>query len=982
MDQIITVFTERRNLGITVIPYFAVSNNNETFKLLERVTIEHIKNDTQLFSDDEKELIETLHKISDRYLFKKYAKEGTLKSFFDNLHKDPRFQSMIRVHIEEYLYKTVRLIAKSSIPAYYKNGSYNNLYNSDLLVIEPNPAEPVFNFNLNQNKLLYSLEIRQFKASKNEYKDLSLLGRKINVILNDPAIFILNNQLYYFDNIDSKKFKPFTEKSSISIDSRQIPQYMEIFVANCIRKFHVVAKGFEISETELIPETILKIVKNINQKPAIALHFKYGDCDYLADRKSEVFVKLEPFDEKYKFIKIQRNLTFEQQIIDLLMSLNLKKIGDGLFDTVKDDYTTEILNPLADIAEWLIFNRNELENNNITIIPEYESNKLFIGDSSFTFDTKINNDWFEIHAVIEIGQHKIPFIRFRKNILDNDPVYKLPDGEVYMIPSEWFTRFSDLFNYSRIESKTIYIPRSHFAIINNIKNKSFRNKDGVKVPTVQLPAGLNAELRPYQIEGYQWLNFLYDNSYGGILADDMGLGKTLQSIALLLKIYQLEQKKTPNKIETLTQLSLFDQPEVKKFNTSGIPASLICMPTSLLFNWKDEFKKFAPFLRIYSYSGENRIRSKDIGKIFNHYHAVVISYGVLRNDIELLKLYNFHYLILDESQFVKNPSSKTHEAIKQIVANRRLMLTGTPVENSLMDLWTQMDLANHGLLGSQAFFKRHFIIPITKNNDEEKIAKLKKMIRPFFLRRTKDKVADELPPVMEQTLFCDMSPEQKSFYEREKSGIRNTISKIFEAKTPQETSIIALQALTRLRQIANHPVMVDKNFEGSSGKFDQIIENLENIVAEEHNVLVFSSFVKDLELLKTELKKRNLKFEMLTGATQNRKQVIESFSNNKDCNIFLISLKAGGVGLNLTKADYVFLLNPWWNPAAEAQAINRAHRIGQSKNVFVYRFLSSETIEEKIARLQQSKKQLADTFVNSNNPLKDLSKEEILELLG
>ena len=503
-------------------------------------------------------------------------------------------------------------------------------------------------------------------------------------------------------------------------------------------------------------------------------------------------------------------------------------------------------------------------------------------------------------------------------------------------------------------------------------------------PNAELPNGLNATLRPYQKDGFVWLNFLYQNRFGGILADDMGLGKTLQTIALLLKIYPHKPVTASRKIpdNAPQQLSFFDKPEVKSLNESGIGASLICVPTSLLHNWHDELRKFAPHLKAYIYAGTNRIKSKDIGKIFRHYHVVITSYGILRNDIELIKNYRFHYFILDESQYVKNPASKIYEAIKSVEADFHLGITGTPIENSLIDLWTQMDLVNKGLLGSLPFFKRHFVVPITKNQDEAKEIKLQKLIQPFLLRRTKEKVAQDLPPVMETVLYCDMTPEQELFYEREKSGIRNSIYQVFESKTAEQSAIIALQALTRLRQIANHPVLVDEKYEGSSGKFEQILENLENIVAENHNVLVFSSFVKDLELIEQELKVRNLTYEKLTGATQKREQVIKSFSQSGQCRIFLISLKAGGVGLNLTKADYVFMLNPWWNPAAESQAINRAHRIGQTKNVFVYRFISTGSIEEKIARLQEKKARLADTFVSSNNPLKDLSKNEIIDLFS
>ncbi|MCL2072786.1 MAG: DEAD/DEAH box helicase [Marinilabiliaceae bacterium] len=979
MEKLIVVFVERRNIGITAIPYFAHIIEDKPIELLEHATVQHLKNEPSTFTEDEKSIIEILHRISDNYIFKKYSKEGTLKEFFDNLHKDRRFIPMIKVYIEKYLYDTVRLLAKTNIPTYYKKAHYNVIYQSDLLKIEPTPAIPICYFELNQNELLYSLKIRQLCAIQNQEIELSLQGKDLNFILMEPAVFINDYRLYYFDKIDGNKFKPFVEKSAISVINRQIPSYMEKFVLKCIRKYAVVAKGFEIVETERTPEIILKIIKNLKQKPVIALHFKYGDRTFLADMKSEIFAKLEIVNNNYRFVKIQRDLIFEKQINKLLVSMGLKNSGDAIFDINEASYFDETNNQLSFLVDWINKNVAQLEQNKITFIPEYEDKKFFIGQYSISLDSKIINDWFEIHSTVIVGIYKIPFLKFKKNLIDNDPVYVLPNGEHFMIPPEWFSRFSDLFDFSIIEGKKLLLPRYHFELIEKINNTQTYK---ITFPEVKLPEGLNAEMRPYQIDGFQWLNFIYQNNFGGILSDDMGLGKTLQAISLLLKIYKSAETVKKNIKFKGTQLSLFEQPENIKNETYNLPASLICMPTSLIFNWNNELKKFAPDLKIYTYSGENRIRSKDIGKIFNHYHAVLTSYGIVRNDIEILSNYNFHYFILDESQYVKNPNSKIYDAVKQIKADRFLMLSGTPVENSLMDLWTQMDIINHGLLGTHTFFKRNFVTPITQNNDDDKISKLQNLIRPFFLRRTKDKVAADLPPVMEQTLFCEMSPEQRKFYDREKYSIKNTLSKIFESQSNRENSIIALQALTRLRQIANHPVLIDKKFDGTSGKFEQILENLENIVAEQHNVLVFSSFVKDLELLQTELQKRNLKYEMLIGKTVKRKQVIDKFFNEQRCQIFLITLKTGGVGLNLTKADYVFLLNPWWNPAAEEQAISRAHRIGQTKNVFVYRFISIGTIEEKIARLQKAKRELADIFISRNNPLKDMSKEEILELFG
>ncbi len=989
MERLIVVFTERRNLGIVAIPYLATIHNVNPIELHEHATLQHLKDENARFSSEETEIIEILHKVSDQYLFKKYAREGTLKTFFDKILTDPRLETLIKPHIENYVYMAVSLLAKSTIPSYHKNGTFSNLYNSDLLIIPSKPAIPLCLFELTPENLLYQLKVRQFNGENQPDKEISLLNKSIDIFCHEPAVLRFGNQLFYFENIDSKKFKPFIEKPLITIPIGQVPVYMDGFVANCIRHYHVEAKGFVIEDASKSPGALLKIVKDLNQQPSLALYFSYKNRTFLADRKANIFVDLERKGNNYSFQKIQRNNEFEQSIINFLKSLNLQNVGDALF---RPAFENDLINSpglLSGIMFWLNQNQSNLETNNISILPEYENSKLFIGKYSVSIDTISENDWFDIRTNIQIGEYSIPFIRFRKNIVAGQYEYPLPNGELFIIPQQWFTRFSELVNYARIDGNSIRLPRSHFRLLEKVKDgiSSFGDEEKeLCFPEVKLPDGLKANLRPYQKDGYVWLNFLHENKYGGILADDMGLGKTLQTIALLLRIYNKGEFhfKQTSSASTVSekQLSIFENPGGELFNKTGIPASIICLPTSLLHNWHDELKKFAPGLKVYIYAGSNRIKSKEIGNIFRHYHVVITSYGILRNDIQLLKEYNFKYLILDESQYVKNHTSKIYEAVKTINTEFYLALTGTPIENSLVDLWTQMDLVNKGLLGSLPFFKRHFVVPITKNQSAEKEIKLQKLIQPFMLRRTKDKVAEDLPPIMEQVLYCDMTPEQGVFYEKEKSGIRNTIYKVFESKPPEQSAIIALQALTRLRQIANHPVLVDEKYKGSSGKFEQILENLENIVAEKHNVLVFSSFVKDLELIETELKTRNLTYAKLTGATQKRDQVINNFSKTGECQIFLISLKAGGVGLNLTKADYVFILNPWWNPAAELQAVNRAHRIGQTKNVFVYRFISVGSIEEKIAKLQEKKARLASTFIGNNNPLADMSKQELIELFS
>ncbi|MBE0653454.1 MAG: DEAD/DEAH box helicase, partial [Bacteroidales bacterium] len=339
-------------------------------------------------------------------------------------------------------------------------------------------------------------------------------------------------------------------------------------------------------------------------------------------------------------------------------------------------------------------------------------------------------------------------------------------------------------------------------------------------------------------------------------------------------------------------------------------------------------------------------------------------------------------IILDESQVIKNPSSKLYRAMLLLNSRYRMVLTGTPIENSLTDLWAQLNFINNGLLGSLNFFRREYVLPVERKNNALREEKLKKLINPFILRRTKEEVAGDLPEMTEQLILCNMSDEQRKFYEEEKSTIRRSIFEKIDNEGMDKSAMIVLQGLTRLRQISNHPALVDENYRDESGKFNEILRNLDAVVAEGHKALVFSSFVKHLELVEKQLIEEGLSYTLLTGASTNREDLIRVFQENPDCQIFLISLKAGGVGLNLTAADYVFILDPWWNPASEEQAVSRAHRIGQDKNVFVYRFISENSIEEKIQRLQERKSRLAEAFVTSNNPIKDISKKELEELFG
>jgi len=448
------------------------------------------------------------------------------------------------------------------------------------------------------------------------------------------------------------------------------------------------------------------------------------------------------------------------------------------------------------------------------------------------------------------------------------------------------------------------------------------------------------------------LRFLNEFHLGGCLADDMGLGKTVQTLALL------QSEKEKGKAGT----------------------SLLIMPTSLIYNWEMEASKFTPELKILNYTGT--LRNKEIER-FSKYDVVLTSYGITRLDIELLQKFYFNYIILDESQVIKNPSSNIAKAVLELKSRYKLTLTGTPLENTTMDLWSQMTFINPGLLGTQTFFKNEFQQPIEKRQDESKIKKLNAIIRPFVLRRLKSQVATDLPEKVENVYYTNMTPEQEQRYEEAKSFYRHKILDQIDKEGINHTRMMILEGLTKLRQLSNHPKMVDPRYTGNSGKLEDLTHMLENALLEGHKVLVFSQFVKHLDIVKGMLKEYKIPYAYLDGSSNDRKEQVEKFNKDPMLKVFLISIKAGGLGLNLTEADYVFILDPWWNPAVEAQATDRAHRIGQKKKVFSYKFITRNTVEEKILTLQKHKLKLSENLIqNEESVIKSLSREDIEMLLN
>jgi SNF2 family DNA or RNA helicase len=449
-----------------------------------------------------------------------------------------------------------------------------------------------------------------------------------------------------------------------------------------------------------------------------------------------------------------------------------------------------------------------------------------------------------------------------------------------------------------------------------------------------------------------WLNFLDDYNFGGVLADDMGLGKSIQVIAFIL-LQRTRRKRNTN---------------------------LIVVPTSLIFNWVAEVEKFASSLKVLIINGTTK--AKDIQQ-FDQYEIVLISYGILVNAITYLSKYEFNYVFVDESQNIKNIDSQRYQAVRLLQSRNKIAITGTPIENNVFDLYAQLSFACPGLLGSKQYFRDIYSIPIDKFKYTKRAIELQKKVAPFVLRRTKKQVATELPEKTEMVLYCPMGEAQRKVYDRYEKEFREFIS----AETDDEivkNSMHVLRGITRLRQICNSPVLIEeeRSFGGGSAKIEMLMDQVES-KSDDHKILIFSQFVTMLDLIKKELIARDISYEYLTGSTQNREAVVNNFQDNKAVRVFLISLKAGGTGLNLTEADYVYLIDPWWNPSVENQAIDRSYRIGQDKHVVAVRLICPDTIEEKIMKLQDVKRDLSEDLIKADHSiLKVLRKEDLLGLVS
>jgi hypothetical protein len=980
-------------------PYFGLLVEANAVQLLANgdfsLTFQRVRQQTSTYFKLNPEQTEVVK------LLEEFEVDGIMKRFYNGnkrirpnefllKHYTPELHKLVRPYIEKKLSGVLDII--KNYPMYWA-GKTGQAQGEEIHYSEE-PATVLFHFRRDEQGTNYFATIRHNNEKVEFYHNDS------EIISENPSWLITPNKLLFFPkHIDGKKIRPFLSKKFIHVEPHQEDSYMDKFVKPLLENHDVFAKGLQIVTEQLPARPVIRLNKLFQDKQYLSLYFQYGGWNFPFHIHKKVNVSLEKNGKDFIFHRIRRSLSMESEKIALLKELGLENVEGSLFALENAGQSYELIT-------WLNTHSELLKRNGFQIDQEASDVRFYLGPVSLEVKLTKGADWFDVLAVVRFGTYEIPFIRLKKNILEKRREFVLPNGEIAILPDEWFTRFGKIVHLAEVEGDCFRVRNMHFSLLDDLSDyvdvdvaKSGWEKllQSDNIPEFALPSGLNAELRHYQIEGYHWIRFLFEHKIGALLADDMGLGKTLQTLAVIK--YMADLPETELAMDTATHSAetsiAGDIPQLDLFTAeSTIPISdapvtvqknmpcLVIAPKSLLYNWQAEAEKFCPSLKTLIYTGISRNRL--LPKFANN-DLIIMSYGTMRNDIEELQRIPFRLVVIDESQAIKNPTSLTARSLLKIDAAYRLALTGTPIENTLLDVWSQMNFLNRGLLGSYGYFEKHFIRPIEKNQDAGRTSELKRILDPFVLRRTKKQVAKELPPKVEKIHYCEMTPEQTERYEKVKSQYRNEILEHVSQVGMARSRLKIFNGLMHLRQLALNPLLKDDDYEGQSGKDDEIRRMLQRAVEGGHKVLLFSQFVSYLSVFKDMLQADGIEYSYLDGSMdeKDRAEAIKRFQENDHVKVFLLSLRAGNSGLNLTAADYVFLADPWWNPFTMRQAEDRAHRIGQEKAVFSYKFITKNTIEEKILDLQKKKTHLAESIIpDEDSILSGLNVQELEELLA
>lgn len=905
---------------------------------------------TDNLPEGDREMLTQLRKLQEGEINKYISRNSPFSGIWENI-----------IHAEEddLPEETRELIAEYMLPKLKK--IFTDAAGGSLVYLLP--SKKAFKTNNLEPLQLQSEEAKPwFIVKKNSHYTIQcrVKAGPLELDLSDnetgtPLFFLYNNSAYLWrDNDVIRQVEKFLPSGKISIPADAWPKTLTDLILPLAREHKVTFDKSLVQEVkDGNPEVKLFLLEK-GDFLVFQPSFSYKGYETRTRDRDEMIVP-----QGDKVLVVHRNREKESEFIQKLQNLHSSFVyneDSGTLalkgtDVLKNNWFFLFVDAMKEM-KTPVFGFEALKNFRFnTAKPQ---TKIFISS---------NTDWFDAKVDILFGDQKVTVAEVKRALANKQQFVQLNDGTLGILPEEWLKKYSLLFRVGEGRTDTLKLSRYHLSVVDELyetrdeeelvvkleeKYENLRQFNQIK--EIEPSYHLKMILRPYQVAGYQWLNYLKDIRWGGILADDMGLGKTVQALSFL-EHYRDE---------------------------SGKLKALVVCPTTLIYNWENEIKKFTPNLSYRIHHGAARTRSKE--ELTDH-EITITTYGTLRSDIKLLLSVEFDYVILDESQAIKNPSSKVTKAACLLNAKNRLCMSGTPLQNNTFDIFAQMNFLNPGMLGTMEFFRQEFAIPIDKFGEKDRKEHLKKILYPFILRRTKEQVARDLPEKQEMILFCEMEDEQRQIYDAYRNDFRNQILGTIETQGIQKSQLTILQGLMKLRQICDSPAILNEQekFENHSIKLDELAREITENIGN-HKALIFSQFLGMLALIRKRLEELGVKYEYFDGSTSatDRQVAIDSFQNNEEVRVFLISLKAGGVGLNLTAADYVYIVDPWWNPAVEQQAIDRTHRIGQTKNIFAYRMICKDTIEDKILQLQEKKRALAKDIISDDASfVKTLTREDV-----
>ena len=906
---------------------------------------------TEVFNEDDKILLQWLRKLLPSEINRYLNRNSPFSGIWENIvhHKGEELPEDTKNLILEFLHPKIKKVIEevnSSTFNYHLPESikFSN-DNLQQISFSPKPIQPEFKVDyINHQYIVNCFAKLPYNTVEIEKNDLKT-----------TILFMQYNEVFLWENVeDIVTIEKFLPTGTMTVAE-------EVWNTVLNETIMPLSKKYKIDFGNIVKQELSNIVPRMQlqlEEKSGYLIFKtiytYNEFQLSGNEQESVLIS-----QNGQLIIINRNIKEELKLKESIEKLHSNFIhleeenamALKMDDVLKNNWFFLFVDSIKDMNVLLL----GLDNlRNFRFNTAKPSTKIFISS---------NTDWFDAKVEILFGDQSVTVADIKHAIANKQQFVNLKDGSLGILPEEWLKKYALLFKVGDGKAHNLKLNKYQLSVIEDLyeqrdeeelfiqleeRYNNLRSID--KISEIQPPEHLQATLRPYQQSGFQWLNYLEQVKWGGILADDMGLGKTIQ---------------------TLTYLEYY------KIKNGKIRAMVVC-PTSLMFNWKNEINKFTPSLSMYIHHGGSRLKA-DLNSEEND--IIITTYGTLRSDIKHFTEIAFDYVVLDESQAIKNPSSKIAKAVCLLDAKNKLCLSGTPLQNNTFDIFAQMNFLNPGMLGSIDFFKHEFAVPIDKFGEKIQKDHLKKLLYPFILRRTKEQVAKDLPAKQESILFCEMGAEQRKIYDGYRNDYRARILGLVDSIGINKSQLTILQGLMKLRQICDSPAILkeEERLPNVSVKIDEITREISENISN-HKALVFSQFLGMLALIKDKLDELNIKYEYFDGSStiNEREKAITSFQNDDTCRVFIISLKAGGVGLNLTAADYVYIVDPWWNPAVEQQAIDRTHRIGQTKNIFAYRMICTDTVEDKIIQLQEKKKALAKDLISDEESfVKKLTRDDI-----